>query len=136
MKISFVSLLALSFLFVQQLSALEKIHVHIVDGMNKRTPQLIFHCASGDNDLGWHRPGYKGSDFQFSFKQNFFIETVFFCHFWWGKKDVAFEVYRNTGACGHEDHTGTCLWLVKEDGFYFANRTSAPPSFLIRKFGW
>ncbi|KAF3625107.1 putative F-box/kelch-repeat protein-like [Capsicum annuum] len=136
MKISFYSLLVLSFLFVQQMNATEKINVHIVDGIKKNKPQLIFRCASGDDDLGWHFPTYQGSDFQFSFKLNFFVETIFFCHFWWGKKDVSFEVYRNSGACGSEIHTGICYWLVKEDGFYLANQTSPPPSFLVRKFGW
>ncbi|KAK4341614.1 hypothetical protein RND71_040115 [Anisodus tanguticus] len=114
------------------------IHVHIVDGIEKNTPKSIFHCASRDDDLGWHYLPYKGSDFTFSFKPKAFVETVFFCHFWRGSKNVAFEVYRYNGACGEEGgyETGICYWLVKEDGFYFANQTNPSPPFFIRKYGW
>uniref|UniRef100_M1DEZ0 S-protein homolog n=2 Tax=Solanum TaxID=4107 RepID=M1DEZ0_SOLTU len=118
------------------MNAIEKIEVHIVDGIEKQTPPLKFHCASRDDDLGWHYP-HLGSDFTFSFRPSVFSETVFFCHFFWGSKDSAFEVYRDSGACGKEGiDTGTCYWLVKEDGFYFANCTSPSQDFLTRKSGW
>jgi len=64
---------------------------------------------------------------------------VFFCHFWWGKKDIRFEVYRETGACGHKtrgSNKGICYWLIKEDDFYFAINGNPPPSTFVRKFGW
>lgn len=136
MEIGFSSLLVLSFLlFVQQINAID---VHIVDGIEKNVPPLKFHCASGDDDLGMHTPKFKGSDFKFSFKRNIFLETLFFCYFWWGSKNIAFEVYRDSGACGHEGgiKTGVCYWLIKEDGFYFAIQNNPPPSALVRKYGW
>lgn len=63
MKISFSSLLILSFLlFVQQLNAID---VHIVDGIEKNVPILKFHCASGNDYLGWHFSITIGDDFKF-----------------------------------------------------------------------
>lgn len=136
MEISFSSLLFLSFLlFFHQTNA---ITVHIVDGIAKNDPQLIFRCKSHKDDLGTHHPKFN-DDFHFSFKKDFFFETVFFCHFWWGKKNISFEVYRETGACGHEtggSNKGICYWLVKEDGFYFAINDNPPPSSFVRQFGW
>lgn len=135
MKNSFSFFLFLSILlFVQQTNA---ITCHIVDGIQKNYPQIKFHCASGDNDLGIHYPKFN-DDFHFKFKSGFFRETVFFCHFWWGTKDARFEVYRDSGNCGADGgyDSKTCYWVIKEDGFYFAPKYNPPPSELVKKYGW
>ncbi|KAK4732676.1 hypothetical protein R3W88_025664 [Solanum pinnatisectum] len=132
----FSSLLVLSILlFVQQTNAATT--CHIVDGIEKNDPPIKFHCASGNDDLGIHYPKFN-DDFKFKFGFNLFRETVFFCHFWWGTKDAMFEVYRDSGNCGAEGglDSGTCYWLIKEDGFYFAPKYNPPASELIRKYGW
>ncbi|KAK4732685.1 hypothetical protein R3W88_025673 [Solanum pinnatisectum] len=136
MKNSFSSLLVLSILlFVQQTNAATT--CHIVDGIEKNDPPIKFHCASGNDDLGIHYPKFN-DDFKFKFGFNLFRETVFFCHFWWGTIDAIFEVYRDSGNCGAEGglDSGTCYWLIKEDGFYFAPKYNPPASELIRKYGW
>ncbi|XP_075111211.1 S-protein homolog 2-like [Nicotiana tabacum] len=114
------------------------ISVHIMDRINATSPQLIFHCASGDDDLGYHYPKFN-QDFMFTFGLHFFVETVFFCHFWWGSEDKAFEVFRDSGACA--DHggldTSDCFWIVKSDGFYFTNvDPDSNPSSITKIYDW
>ncbi|KAF3676082.1 hypothetical protein P3S67_009022 [Capsicum chacoense] len=135
MKTVFSILLVLSCLFLQQRNAISKTHVHVVDGLASNNPPLKLHCASGDNELGWHYPK-TGDDFNFSFTPSEVVTTIFFCHFWWGAKDSAFEVYNTDGNCG-KDNSQICYWLVKEDGFYFAHDHESPPaSAYVKKSGW
>lgn len=80
------------------------------------------HCASADTDLGYHRLQQK-KEFRWSFCMNFWLTTMYFCHFWWNKKDVALEVFsfNMIGKCEYKDSNQTlkvCLWDVREDGLY------------------
>ncbi|OIT37765.1 hypothetical protein A4A49_58844, partial [Nicotiana attenuata] len=114
-----------------------RIHVHIVDGIQANSPQLSFHCQSDDDDLGYHYPTLN-QEFQFDFKLRVFAVTLFYCHFWWGTKQAMFDVFRVDGACsvyGGLD-TKQCYWLIKEDGFYFANQEHPSPSSLFKLHDW
>lgn len=96
--------------------------VHIVDALPNNDIPLTFHCASKDNDLGFHHPKV-GDDFHFQFVPRSwpFARTLFFCHFWWGKKDAAFDVYTYelSPNCSWDDRSiSYCYWKVQEDGFY------------------
>lgn len=56
-----------------------KFQVHVINKLPSDSPQLRIHCASGDNDLGYHCPAIN-EDFNWSFCEAFFDNTLFFCH--------------------------------------------------------
>ncbi|OIT27946.1 hypothetical protein A4A49_20453 [Nicotiana attenuata] len=96
--------------------------VHILNSLPGNTPQLEFHCASGDDELGYHYPAI-GSDFNWQFCAT--SNTLFFCHFWWGDKDSSFDVFNRIESCVWWDGVDfvpvdavKCLWKVQDDGFY------------------
>ena len=102
-------------------SFLETYEVHIINRLTTTSPPLGLHCKSGDDDLGIHVPRV-GEDFHWHFKSNFWGTTRFYCYFWSGKKRQSFDVYsvKIQDSCYKDFHigTGTCYWLVKDDGFY------------------
>ncbi|PHT82217.1 hypothetical protein T459_15232 [Capsicum annuum] len=81
---SFFILLISSFYIINAYQVLdyEDIHteVHNVDALPNNNIPIKFHCASKDDELGWHRPKV-GDDFHFSFNSSLFKHTLFFCHF-------------------------------------------------------
>ncbi|KAL6527146.1 hypothetical protein OROGR_016236 [Orobanche gracilis] len=87
--------------------------VRIINGLPENSPPLKIHCASGDDDLGFHDLGVN-QDFKWSFCQNMVTNTLFFCHLWWGSKNRAFVAYdsRCTSICSK------CTWTAKSDGIY------------------
>ncbi|OIT06588.1 hypothetical protein A4A49_61371 [Nicotiana attenuata] len=95
--------------------------VHILNSLPGNSPQLEYHCASGDDELGYHYPAI-GTDFHWEFCG--WINTLFFCHFWWGDKDSSFVVYNDLETCIWDgrnfipSNTVKCLWKVQDDGFY------------------
>ncbi|KAK4732712.1 hypothetical protein R3W88_025700 [Solanum pinnatisectum] len=100
----------------------EKHEVHVHNDLPQNTPQLEVHCASGDDDLGYRYPEI-GAEFNWSFCPTF--STLYFCHFWWNGKDLAFDVFNDTDACVRNRGRGfipydttDCHWQVKDDGFY------------------
>ncbi|KAK6790178.1 hypothetical protein RDI58_013978 [Solanum bulbocastanum] len=96
------------------------IEVHVVDALPNNDIPLTFHCASKDDDLGYHHPKV-GDDFHFHFYPKLFGHTLFFCHFWWGKKDAAFDVYTyelGINCSWGQSAIEYCYWKVQEDGFY------------------
>lgn len=106
----------------QEVLANVRYYVHVVNFLSDNTQPLRIHCASGDNDLGYHDLAIK-QDFQWSFHVNYFVHsTLYFCHFWWGAKQASFDVFNKTWAPNcNRVHKGDkfCFWLVKDDGFYF-----------------
>ncbi|OIT38472.1 hypothetical protein A4A49_61803 [Nicotiana attenuata] len=95
--------------------------VHVLNNLPANTPQLKFHCASGDDDLGYHYPAIR-TDFSWNFCGAFY--TLFFCHFWWGDKDLSFNVFNDVSRCVKDgkgfvpSDTHKCLWKVQDDGVY------------------
>jgi len=94
----------------------------IHNDLPQNTPQLKFHCASGDDDLGYHYPAI-GSDLNWSFCAS--PTTLFFCHFWWNRKDLVFDVFDQMTGCVTDkkfgsvpDYVVNCHWQVKADGIY------------------
>lgn len=101
-------------------------------------PPLRVHCASKDDDLGYHTLG-RSVYIHWEFRENFFWSTLFFCHFWWGQKQRAFEVFNSNWHEFCDDPNGRhennlCFWLVRPDGFYFNNSLINPR--FERKFTW
>ncbi|KAI3470536.1 hypothetical protein Pfo_027199, partial [Paulownia fortunei] len=87
---------------------------------------LRLHCASGDNDLGYHKLPIFG-DFNWTFCDNIFGTTLYFCHLWWnsrlGPKQKAFNVF--TEKWSPKCTSGVCYWAANQDGIHFTG--SNPP---------
>lgn len=109
--------------------------VHIINDLPSslsESPPLELHCASGDDDLGY-RILSVNDDFHWHFCENFFHNTLFFCHFWWGAKEKKFNVfdYKRKARCDV-----TCNWIVKSDGIYFSGDKHNPSKSLKKEFDW
>lgn len=110
-----------------------KFTVHVINDLpaNSSIP-LTIHCASGDDDLGYHFLN-RHDDFHWDFCDNFFSRTLFFCHMWWGVNSKAFDVF-NTDIklqCNYE----ICSWVARRDGLYFGGGRD-PTKDLVKKFVW
>lgn len=91
------------------------------------------HCASGDDDIGYHN--LQPNQFiHWSFRENFWGTTLFFCHFWWGSKDRAFDVYPVPDDIA-ESQKYITVWVVKKDGFYVGH-DQVPPDSLRKIYSW
>ncbi|KAL8051746.1 hypothetical protein ABFX02_06G168100 [Erythranthe guttata] len=105
--------------------------VHVVNNLPQNTDPLVVHCASRDNDLGYHNLTTK-QDFHFHFCI-MIKSTLFFCHLWWGNKTKAFDVYNarwTPDKC--VDHS--CYWEARSDGIYFSG--TWPPEPLAKVYDW
>ncbi|OIT04436.1 hypothetical protein A4A49_65234, partial [Nicotiana attenuata] len=95
--------------------------VHIINKLPSRSSKLEIHCASKDNDLGYHNLT-TNQDFNWSFCETFLNKTLFFCHFWWGLKEKKFDVFNDPYTCvkgsGNPNVLTNCKWEVRKDGFY------------------
>ncbi|KAH6760416.1 hypothetical protein C2S52_009110 [Perilla frutescens var. hirtella] len=92
---------------------IEKYKMVVVNSLPKNSSPLKLHCASGDDDLGYHNLTV-GQTFHWSFCQSFLDNTLYFCHFWWGKKQVAFDVFNP-----HlKSATHVSVWAARTDGIY------------------
>ncbi|KAM3327900.1 hypothetical protein P3S68_033362 [Capsicum galapagoense] len=100
----------------------KQFHVQVIDDLPPDSSQLKVHCASKDNDLGDQFLFSTKKDFTWSFCEDFFNRTLYFCHFWWGTKESTFDVFNDPRNCIHDgpDVEGTtkCVWTVRSDGFY------------------
>ncbi|XP_051116092.1 self-incompatibility protein S1-like [Andrographis paniculata] len=106
-----------------------KYQVHVVNNLPPNSVMLV-HCASGDNDLGYHNLTVN-QDFRFSFCQA--DRTLFFCRLTWGAKSKGFEVY-NTQWKDQICTSQQCYWAAKSDGIYFSG--TYPPYNLVKKYSW
>lgn len=95
--------------------------VHVVNNLPNNNPPLTIHCASKDDDLGTHALDMT-QDFNWKFRVNFILSTMFFCRFKRAPRNTAFEVFNEHIGPDCEASTGNvCLWSVREDGFYLGN---------------
>jgi len=106
-----------------------KYEVHIFSWLPDNTDLLEFRCQSKDDDLGYHKL-HVGEGYYWKFKDNFFGNTLFFCHFYWQKKEKVFDVFNKDIECNIVAFgtTHKCYWLVKADGFYLSNYKANPTS--------
>ncbi|KAM7461265.1 hypothetical protein LguiA_029386 [Lonicera macranthoides] len=86
--------------------------VFINNGFEKGN-DITVRCQSKNDDLGFHTL-HPGEEFDWSFRENFFATTLFFCHFWWGSKEASFTVFdqKLSVKCNNPSHQ--CCW--KADG--------------------
>lgn len=109
-------------------SASGDFEIHVTDRI--RQGSLRIHCASGDDDLGYHNL-YNGQEIMWKFNPDIFGRTIYFCHFWWGKQSKRFDVYNKRT----EDQY--VYWLATRDGFYYADHNAPFPSDQwSKKYDW
>lgn len=97
--------------------------IRVVNGFtNNSSLPLVIWCASQDGDIGG-RALQEGDDYTWETALSFWTSTPsYFCTMKWDqtrKKFEAFKVHQEK-----KPRLGSfrkCLWLVKEDGFYFSN---------------
>lgn len=80
---------------------------------------LTTHCASKDDDLGVQIMPSNGT-FQWSFRANFVMTTLYFCSFTCRDAQGGFHIYearRDSPRCRH------CSWVVRQDGVYGYSET-------------
>lgn len=109
--------------------------VHVINNLS--TPVTV-HCASRNNDFGFKSLSVN-EDFHWSFQRNFWLRTLYFCHFWSPSNDKAFEVFNYfiSENCRYDQlqiDGNQCVWVVREDGFYFDNQF--PPQNLVKLHDW
>ena len=112
--------------------------VHIINDLPSNTGApnsslpLHLHCASDDDDLGYHYL-LTQRDFHWSFCMNIWGTTRFICELWWditiAKSFVAFNF-----DIGLECNT-TCNWIAKHDGLYFTGNQD-PAQGLVKRYYW
>ncbi|GLT44292.1 hypothetical protein SLA2020_181980 [Shorea laevis] len=71
----------------------ELLHVRMINDIGPGI-DLIFHCFSGDDDLGEHKIGHQVS-WGFKFYTNIWGTTLFYCSFAWQDKFYYFDIFVN-----------------------------------------
>ncbi|KAL3649285.1 hypothetical protein CASFOL_005688 [Castilleja foliolosa] len=110
--------------------------VFVENNLPRDSPSLVFHCASGDDDLGYHTLTHLGQEYHFEF--SILPKTLFFCHLWWNGKDIAFDVFNakwTTHHCARVPGEEICYWQAREDGIYLSKDYNPPTNF-IKKYSW
>lgn len=100
--------------FVSGCFLTKKQRVYVLNKLPSNSPLLRVHCASGDNDLGYHML-HRNDEFSWSFCDS--LSTLFFCHLWWGSKNVAFVAYKFSFGADY-DRVQT-YWRTTEAGVIF-----------------
>lgn len=110
-----------------------KFQIRVFNNLPPSPHKLEVHCASGDNDLGYHRVD-QYSDFTWSFCDSIFRNTLFFCHLWWYNRDRAFDVFKSKwdSRC----YFGVCYWEARGDGIYFSKEYPPSNSTLTKMYDW
>ncbi|EYU31348.1 hypothetical protein MIMGU_mgv1a020622mg, partial [Erythranthe guttata] len=97
------------------------VRIYSDETLGDYTP-LTVQCASGKEDLGRRSiDRHQGQKiYQWKFCENFIGKSIYYCHFWWMGKSKRFEVF-NSDFAKRKCTSGTCLWIVRNDGFYIDN---------------
>ncbi|XP_058182136.1 S-protein homolog 29-like [Rhododendron vialii] len=102
----------------------ERSEVHIRSDLPNNSHPLYLRCQSGDTDFGMHKL-YVGQEFYWKFRINPFGRTLYFCHFYWDKKQRIFNVFdkysvRFLCVVPHSQDF-VCIWKVREEAFYVSH---------------
>lgn len=106
-----------------------KLRVHVHNNLPANN-NLLVHCYSKDDDLGYHTLGV-GQQFQWPFCANFLPTTLYSCTLTWVSKTASFEAFKEKiwGTSGENYH-----WIAKSDGIYFSG--DAYPADQQKKYDW
>ncbi|GLU07861.1 hypothetical protein SLE2022_248000 [Rubroshorea leprosula] len=95
---------------------LTKWRVEIVNGL-RNNAALFVHCKSKENDLGIHNLT-AGRNFTWSFRENFFHRTLFWCYLRKGDAHANFNVFWHDVLLFYKCGWKSCVWTAKDDGIY------------------
>ncbi|KAF3436028.1 hypothetical protein FNV43_RR23120 [Rhamnella rubrinervis] len=104
---------------------LSRWHIHMINGLSGNQVWTV-HCRSKNDDLGEHNITV-GAEFTWTFKQNYWGTTLFWCNtrvanhqqhadfqaFWSGSKLLEKSCKKKTSR--------NCFWTAKDDGIYLKN---------------
>ncbi|OMO53469.1 Plant self-incompatibility S1 [Corchorus olitorius] len=100
--------------------ALHRWYIHIFNNMSQGEV-LTTHCKSKDDDLGI-RKIFPRNEWNWTFKENFFQTTLFWCYLAKDKvHHAAFEVFSENEELQNSCDYKHCRWEAREDGFYLFN---------------
>ncbi|KAK9675672.1 hypothetical protein RND81_11G022300 [Saponaria officinalis] len=105
-------------------------HFYLKNEIWRHSP-VTYRCQSGSSDTGIRKLN-PGQTLDYKFKMDFFsIETLYFCHFYFKRKDKVFDVYKSSieKECAiarrriYGPSLGDCFsyhveWVIRKDGFY------------------
>ena len=94
------------------------LHVDIFNRLPGNGPPLGVHCKSGDDDLGHQSLGLDQM-YTWSFLENFWGSTLFWCNFWWEGKYAGFHVFDENMIRDVIHGLTNFVYEVRPDGFYF-----------------
>lgn len=105
--------------------------VYIGNKLPANSAPLTVRCQSKDDDLGNHTIPV-GKNYNWSFCNTFLGSTLFFCHFYWGSKEVVFDAFNRTlvSICADQK----CYWEAEAVGIFFDG--FYPPKKLIKQYDW
>ncbi|KAL3622588.1 hypothetical protein CASFOL_033999 [Castilleja foliolosa] len=108
--------------------------VRVINGFsNNSSEPLVVWCVSSDKGGIGGRALQEGDDYSWTVESRnlfyYWSSSRFVCTVKWGGKRKRFEAFRDRYRCGARRQ---CLWLVKEDGFYFGNDEFN----WVRHFSW
>ena len=106
-------------------------HVRVQNDLGGST-QLLVHCRSKDNDLGQHNLS-NGQYVGWSFGDNVFGRTLFWCYFKWNNTEKSFDIYKtttDTNTCAKQ-----CWRSIRSDGVYF-DFENVEPNAWIKVYSW
>nr|XP_004292389.2 PREDICTED: uncharacterized protein LOC101314342 [Fragaria vesca subsp. vesca] len=99
-----------------------KWHIHVINGFSGGR-QLVVHCWSDIDDLGFHTLN-PGGETNWSFHVNLPGTTKFTCDWRAGKQHATYPVFwreaRHMWLRSHCDWKA-CFWTAKDDGIYLKN---------------
>ncbi|KAL8542072.1 hypothetical protein ACS0TY_003073 [Phlomoides rotata] len=90
---------------------------HVINNLPSNS-ELRIHCASADDDLGYHTLPV-GYDYDWSFC-DIPYSTLFSCHLWWDSdsKQRAFHVFDSFIRDTLCFDSRNCFWSARDDGIY------------------
>jgi len=146
MNFYMITSLIFSFLFILSLSGvvatnstkspLAHYEIWIVSDLPIGTNPLFFRCWSRHSDLGSHFLNPDPEGFHWRFRQDLWESTRYQCEFVWITKTLTFYVFDQGLSDKCEGRGNICYWLVRENGFYFANYVNPFPSDLKQLYSW
>ncbi|KAK9724827.1 hypothetical protein RND81_05G101300 [Saponaria officinalis] len=94
--------------------------------------KLYLHCKSRDDDLGMQQL-LRGQHLQWHFGVNFWMTTLYFCHFYWREQNRSFVVFKAGDEDAWCDHW--VFWEVRNNGFYLTCDASKASSW-VKMHNW
>ncbi|KAL8468727.1 hypothetical protein ACS0TY_031793 [Phlomoides rotata] len=91
--------------------------VHVINDLPSNS-KLRIHCASGDDDLGYHTLPV-GYDYDWSFCDIPWT-TLFCCHLWWdsNSKERTFNAFNALIRANLCFESRECFWSARDGGIY------------------